>query len=258
MAFEPHSCALQRMIGLAHLLMAFFLCVHSLSNGVVRPRELRVRTHRVCQLCASPVIAGPPLAGWESATIRPPYRRRSLASSCLVCAGTMYSPACAPRRYAHDVKALRRSGKSSMQSVVFHKLSPHDTLFIDESTELEVKYVCNNQFVQFQIWDFPGDYDPNGTVVPPWLCMLCVYVVCRCPRASRAHHVRRRGAVRRRHFQGQGRDCLRYRRAGTRRGSDCGTRRVLIADTMDRTSRTMERLSVCMTSQHALPRSIPR
>ena len=56
-----------------------------------------------------------------------------------------------------------RSGKSSMQKVVFHKMSPHDTLFIDESADLEVKYVCNNQFVQFQIWDFPGDYDLNGT-----------------------------------------------------------------------------------------------
>jgi Ras-related GTP-binding protein C/D len=55
-----------------------------------------------------------------------------------------------------------RSGKTSMQKVVFHKLSPHDTLFIDESPDLEVKYVCNNQFVQFQIWDFPGDYDLNG------------------------------------------------------------------------------------------------
>jgi Ras-related GTP-binding protein C/D len=49
-----------------------------------------------------------------------------------------------------------------MQKVVFQKLSPHDTLFIEESADLEVKYVCNNQFVQFQIWDFPGDYDLHG------------------------------------------------------------------------------------------------
>lgn len=78
-----------------------------------------------------------------------------------------------------------RSGKSSIQKVVFHKMSPNETLFL-ESTSKVVKdgkhtaagvpppfaavshvycHVCtlslgadisNSSFVQFQIWDFPG------------------------------------------------------------------------------------------------------
>lgn len=92
---------------------------------------------------------------------------------------------------------LRRSGKSSIQKVVFQKMSPHETLFL-ESTNKIIKngnfgdviyyiYICsiffvmnartfslryeynkniknvldisNNSFVQFQIWDFPGQID---------------------------------------------------------------------------------------------------
>lgn len=26
---------------------------------------------------------------------------------------------------------------------------------------LDIKYVANNEFAQFQIWDFPGDYDTS-------------------------------------------------------------------------------------------------
>ncbi|GMF36479.1 unnamed protein product [Phytophthora lilii] len=54
---------------------------------------------------------------------------------------------------------LRRSGKSSIQRVVFHKMSPHETLFLEGTNSLDIKYIANNSFVQFQIWDFPGDYD---------------------------------------------------------------------------------------------------
>jgi Ras-related GTP-binding protein C/D len=52
-----------------------------------------------------------------------------------------------------------RSGKSSIQKVVFQKTSPHDLMFLDESLSLEIKVIANNEFVQFQTWDFPGDYD---------------------------------------------------------------------------------------------------
>lgn len=54
---------------------------------------------------------------------------------------------------------LRRCGKSSIQRVVFHKMSPHETLFLESTTSLDIKYIANNAFVQFQIWDFPGDFD---------------------------------------------------------------------------------------------------
>ena len=63
--------------------------------------------------------------------------------------------------------ALRyfRSGKSSIQRVVFHKMSPHETLFLEGTNSLDIKYIANNSFVQFQIWDFPGDFDFKGSIL---------------------------------------------------------------------------------------------
>lgn len=52
---------------------------------------------------------------------------------------------------------LRRSGKSSIQKVVFHKFPPNETLFL-ESTNWIVKDEINS-FVDFQVWDFPGQID---------------------------------------------------------------------------------------------------
>ena len=46
-----------------------------------------------------------------------------------------------------------------MAGVVFQKMPPHETLFMDSASGLDIKYVANNAFVQFQIWDFPGDFD---------------------------------------------------------------------------------------------------
>ncbi|KAH9104866.1 hypothetical protein AeMF1_019182 [Aphanomyces euteiches] len=60
---------------------------------------------------------------------------------------------------------LRRSGKSSIQRVVFHKMSPHETLFLEGTNSLDIKYIANNSFVQFQIWDFPGDFDFKDDLV---------------------------------------------------------------------------------------------
>jgi len=59
----------------------------------------------------------------------------------------------------------RRSGKSSIQRVVFHKMSPHETLFLECTNHLDVKFIANNSFVQFQIWDFPGDFDFKDDLV---------------------------------------------------------------------------------------------
>ena len=36
-------------------------------------------------------------------------------------------------------------------------MSPHETLFLDSTTDLEIKYVASNPYVQFEVWDFPGD-----------------------------------------------------------------------------------------------------
>ncbi|XP_064399902.1 ras-related GTP-binding protein D-like [Halichondria panicea] len=54
---------------------------------------------------------------------------------------------------------LRRGGKSSIQKVVFHKLSPNETLFLESTTKVVKDDVSNSSFVQFQIWDFPGQID---------------------------------------------------------------------------------------------------
>jgi len=54
---------------------------------------------------------------------------------------------------------LRRGGKSSIQKVVFHKLSPNETLFLESTSKVVKDDINNSSFVQFQIWDFPGQID---------------------------------------------------------------------------------------------------
>ncbi|CAD5114849.1 DgyrCDS3885 [Dimorphilus gyrociliatus] len=54
---------------------------------------------------------------------------------------------------------LQGSGKSSIQKVVFHKMSPNETLFLENTTKIVKDDVSNSSFVQFQIWDFPGQID---------------------------------------------------------------------------------------------------
>ncbi|XP_006007149.1 ras-related GTP-binding protein D isoform X1 [Latimeria chalumnae] len=54
---------------------------------------------------------------------------------------------------------LRRSGKSSIQKVVFHKMSPNETLFLESTNKICREDVSNSSFINFQIWDFPGQID---------------------------------------------------------------------------------------------------
>ncbi|KAF6032933.1 hypothetical protein EB796_000078 [Bugula neritina] len=54
---------------------------------------------------------------------------------------------------------LKRSGKSSIQKVVFTKMSPNETLFLDSTPKIVKEDISNNSFIQFQIWDFPGQID---------------------------------------------------------------------------------------------------
>eukprot|EP01036_Dinobryon_divergens_P026714 gene26714-35393_t len=51
----------------------------------------------------------------------------------------------------------RKSGKSSIERVIFHKMSPHETLFLGETHNVEIQRIANNDFVQFQTWDFGGE-----------------------------------------------------------------------------------------------------
>jgi len=54
---------------------------------------------------------------------------------------------------------LRRSGKSSIQKVVFHKMTPNETLFLESTNQIESENISNSSFVQFKILDFPGQID---------------------------------------------------------------------------------------------------
>jgi Ras-related GTP-binding protein C/D len=54
---------------------------------------------------------------------------------------------------------LRRGGKSSIKNVVFHKMSPNETLFLESTNKIVKDEIENSSFVQFQIWDFPGQID---------------------------------------------------------------------------------------------------
>ncbi|KAI8810843.1 hypothetical protein BJ742DRAFT_798934 [Cladochytrium replicatum] len=55
------------------------------------------------------------------------------------------------------IMGMRRSGKSSIQRVVFHKMAPTETLFIESTTNVEKENVVS--YIDFQIWDFPGQID---------------------------------------------------------------------------------------------------
>jgi len=51
---------------------------------------------------------------------------------------------------------LPKSGKTSIQRVVFQKMSPHETFFLTATQQVEATNVRNNPNIQFQIKDFPG------------------------------------------------------------------------------------------------------
>jgi Ras-related GTP-binding protein C/D len=59
----------------------------------------------------------------------------------------------------------RRSGKSSIERVVFHKMSPHETLFLESTHSVDINWIANNNFVRFQTWDFGGDLSLHHDVM---------------------------------------------------------------------------------------------
>lgn len=59
-------------------------------------------------------------------------------------------------RFATTFVLFDRSGKSSVQSVVFHKISPHETVFLAATESVHKHEVGNSAFVQLQILDIPG------------------------------------------------------------------------------------------------------
>jgi len=53
----------------------------------------------------------------------------------------------------------RRSGKSGIQKVVFHKMSPHETLFLESTNEVRIRDISTSTLVHLQLLDFPGNFD---------------------------------------------------------------------------------------------------
>ena len=72
---------------------------------------------------------------------------------------------------------LRRSGKSSIQKVVFHKMSPNETLFLEATNKIQKDDVSNSSFVQFSIWDFPGQVDFFDTDMIFSGCGALIFVI---------------------------------------------------------------------------------
>ncbi|CAG8507291.1 595_t:CDS:2, partial [Cetraspora pellucida] len=64
------------------------------------------------------------------------------------------------------IMGQRRSGKSSIQKVVFHKMPANETLFLEATNKIVKEDITS--FIDFQVWDFPGQinyfdapYDAN-------------------------------------------------------------------------------------------------
>lgn len=48
---------------------------------------------------------------------------------------------------------------SVSEQVVFHKMSPNETLFLESTNKIYKDDISSTSFVNFQIWDFPGQVD---------------------------------------------------------------------------------------------------
>jgi Ras-related GTP-binding protein C/D len=58
----------------------------------------------------------------------------------------------------------KKSGKSSICSVIFNKMSPHETLFLESTSKISKVDVNYNNFLQFQIWDFPAQFEIDSSI----------------------------------------------------------------------------------------------
>ena len=53
---------------------------------------------------------------------------------------------------------MPKSGKTSISKVVFQKMSPHETFFLLPTSNVETQTVNNNEHIEFNVVDFPGNY----------------------------------------------------------------------------------------------------
>mmetsp|Transcript_65274 Transcript_65274/g.173075 ORF Transcript_65274/g.173075 Transcript_65274/m.173075 type:complete len:350 (-) Transcript_65274:247-1296(-) len=59
-----------------------------------------------------------------------------------------------------------RGGKTSILKVVFQKMSPHETLFLESTPKVEITSVARNALVRFKVWDVPGSMVLDDTADP--------------------------------------------------------------------------------------------
>uniref|UniRef100_A0AC34RSX1 GTP-binding protein n=1 Tax=Panagrolaimus sp. JU765 TaxID=591449 RepID=A0AC34RSX1_9BILA len=60
----------------------------------------------------------------------------------------------------------KRSGKTSIRKVVFQKMSPNETLFV-ESTARVIQEPVTGSFINLQTIEFPGQFDPFDSLMNP-------------------------------------------------------------------------------------------
>ncbi|RWS14415.1 ras-related GTP-binding protein C-like isoform X1, partial [Dinothrombium tinctorium] len=93
------------------------------------------------------------------------YDEEGIVNSALVDVSSSSGPisatynGCEAQKPRILIMGLRRSGKSSIQKVVFHKMSPNETLFLESTNKIIKDDISNTSFVSFTIWDFPGQID---------------------------------------------------------------------------------------------------
>ncbi|KAH6560867.1 hypothetical protein BASA50_005780 [Batrachochytrium salamandrivorans] len=77
------------------------------------------------------------------------------------------------------IMGLRRSGKSSILNVVFHKMPPNETIFLESTSIVSRNDILS--FLDFQLWDFPGHLDLFDPSFDPVLifqqCGALVFVI---------------------------------------------------------------------------------
>ncbi|KAG1403011.1 hypothetical protein G6F60_005318 [Rhizopus arrhizus] len=61
-------------------------------------------------------------------------------------------------QHTNNESDFATSGKSSIQRVVFGKMPPNDTLYLESTTKIQKEDIARS-FIDFQIWDFPGQID---------------------------------------------------------------------------------------------------
>lgn len=49
--------------------------------------------------------------------------------------------------------------------MIFHKLSPHETLLLESTDGVDIQQIQNIDFLRFQTWDFGGDFDVTQGVM---------------------------------------------------------------------------------------------